>query len=127
MNPLTGEWVEKAEADLVTAQRELRARRAPNYDAACFHAQQTAEKYLKAFLQENGAAIPFTHNLTDLLQLCLRFDASFQTIDLDLRSLNGYAVRFRYPGEIATRVEAKDAVKAASNVRKFTRMKLDQS
>ncbi len=44
MNPLTSEWVEKAEGDLVTAQRELRARNKPNYDAACFHAQQAAEK-----------------------------------------------------------------------------------
>jgi HEPN domain-containing protein len=37
---------------LCNRQPELRARRAPNYDAACFHAQQCAEKYLKALLQE---------------------------------------------------------------------------
>ena len=47
MNPLTFEWIEKAEGDLVTTLRELRARRSPNYDASCFHAQQMAEKYLK--------------------------------------------------------------------------------
>jgi hypothetical protein len=35
------EWVAKAEGDYATAGRELRARRHPNYDAACFHAQQT--------------------------------------------------------------------------------------
>jgi HEPN domain-containing protein len=46
MKPLTREWVAKAEGDRVTARRELRARRRPNYDAACFHAQQCAEKYL---------------------------------------------------------------------------------
>jgi HEPN domain-containing protein len=50
MNPLTTEWIEKAEGDLLTAQREYRARNRPNYDAVCFHAQQTAEKYLKAWL-----------------------------------------------------------------------------
>jgi hypothetical protein len=43
MNELTAEWVEKAEGDYATAGRELRARRRPNYDAACFHAQQTHE------------------------------------------------------------------------------------
>jgi hypothetical protein len=32
MRPLTAEWVQKAEGDLATAHRELRARRAPNYD-----------------------------------------------------------------------------------------------
>ena len=50
MNELTVEWMEKAEGDYATAERELRARRRPNYDAVCFHAQQAAEKYLKAFL-----------------------------------------------------------------------------
>ena len=57
MNPLTSEWIEKAEGDLLTAEREYRARNRPNYDAVCFHAQQTAEKYLKAWLQEADKAI----------------------------------------------------------------------
>lgn len=61
MNPLTLEWIEKAEGDIITAQREYRARKFPNYDAACFHAQQTAEKYLKAWLQEAGKDIPRIH------------------------------------------------------------------
>ena len=45
MKPLTREWVGKAKGDYATARREMRARRQPNYDAACFHAQQCAEKY----------------------------------------------------------------------------------
>jgi len=77
MNDLTAEWIAKAEGDYATAGRELRARR-PNYDAVCFHAQQTAEKYLKAFLQENGADFPKTHSLIELLQLVLSSDASFE-------------------------------------------------
>jgi HEPN domain-containing protein len=43
MNPLTLEWIEKAEGDLITSQREYRARNNPNYTATCFHAQQTVE------------------------------------------------------------------------------------
>ena len=58
MKPLTREWVEKGEGDRSTARRELRVRKSPNFDAVCFHAQQCAEKYLKALLQERGAAIP---------------------------------------------------------------------
>ena len=67
MKPLTSEWVEKAEGDFATASREIRVRKSPNYDAVCFHTQQCAEKYLKAFLQE--AEIPFgkTHHLIALL------------------------------------------------------------
>ncbi len=52
MKPITLEWIDKAEGDWHSAQREYRARLRPNYDAACFHAQQCAEKYLKARLEE---------------------------------------------------------------------------
>src|SRR5437867_2053447 len=71
MQPLTTEWVAKAEGDFVTAARDLRARKAPNYDAACFHAQQCAEKYLKARLQEANTPFPRTHDLEVLLDLLL--------------------------------------------------------
>jgi hypothetical protein len=40
MNPAVAEWVSKAEGDFVTAGREMRARKSPNYDAVCFHSQQ---------------------------------------------------------------------------------------
>ena len=124
MNPLTLEWVEKAEGDLDTALRELRARRRPNYDAACFHSQQIAEKYLKAWLQETGREIPRTHNLIELVALCIEGDASFTLLEPDLRELDGYAVRFRYPGYNATRDEALSSVKMAQAVRFFVRQHL---
>lgn len=54
MKPLTAEWIQKAEDDFIVAQKMLRARKYPVYDAVCFHAQQCAEKYLKAFIQEHG-------------------------------------------------------------------------
>lgn len=71
MNPLTAEWVAKAEGDYVCVQREWKARKNPNYDALCFHAQQCAEKYLKASLQETSRRIDRTHNLTALLDLAI--------------------------------------------------------
>jgi HEPN domain-containing protein len=109
MNPLTLEWVDKAEGDFATARRELRARKAPNYDAVCFHAQQMAEKYLKAILQENGLSIPKTHSLADILAICIKIDASIQMIQMDLNVLEGYAVNFRYPGQSADKLDAKSA------------------
>lgn len=119
MNPLTLEWVEKAEGDIQTAQRESRVRKAPNYDAVCFHAQQAAEKYLKAVLQENGMSIPKTHQLMDLLGLCIKVDNVYQMLLADLTILEGYAVKFRYPGEVADKIEAKQALQAARVVRGF--------
>lgn len=124
MNPITIEWIDKAEGDYNTAQRELRARKSPNYDAVCFHAQQTAEKYLKAVLQEHEVHVPKTHQLLDLLGLCRKINSVYEIIYSDLVDLEGYAIRFRYPGESADRNEALNAVKAARRVREFIRNQL---
>ncbi len=121
MNPLTLEWIEKAEGDFTTSGREVRARLHPNYDAACFHAQQAAEKYLKAFLQEKGHNIPRTHSLLELLALCLRINPAFQLIRADLNTLEGYATAFRYPGQSADRAEALAAHRNVSTVRRQVR------
>jgi HEPN domain-containing protein len=73
MKPATVEWVKIAEFDFVSALRELRARKQPNYGDACFHSQQSAEKYLKACLQEAGIRFERTHDLSHLLTLLLPF------------------------------------------------------
>lgn len=39
MTPLTQEWVDKAEGDFATAERELEVSVMPNFDAVCFHSQ----------------------------------------------------------------------------------------
>src|SRR5581483_7698181 len=124
MLPLTAEWVAKAEADLVTARREMRARRAPNYDAACFHAQQCAEKYLKACLQE--AAQPFgkTHNLIALLGSLVALDVGWDRLRPHLTSLTQYAVNVRYPGETAGRDDGRESVRLCRAVRRFARQRL---
>lgn len=77
MKPLTQEWFDKAEGDWVTAGRELRARKDPNYDAACFHAQQCSEKYLKERLQEEEIRFSKTHDLEILLDLLLFIESEW--------------------------------------------------
>jgi HEPN domain-containing protein len=72
MNPLVAEWVEKAEGDYASASRELRARKNPNYDSACFHVQQCVEKYPKGILQSENIPFAKTHDLCSLLDGCLR-------------------------------------------------------
>ena len=44
------------------------------YEESCFHAQQAAEKALKAFLLHNGQTPPRIHDLSDLLTRCLTSD-----------------------------------------------------
>ena len=124
MNPLTIEWVTKAEGDFHTAVRELRARKSPNFDAVCFHSQQCAEKYLKAILQENEKQIPKNHNLIALLELCLVVDSTLELMRTDLIVLERYAVRFRYPGVTSDKGEARNATSSVKVFRKFIRPKL---
>ncbi len=125
MKPLTLEWIEKAEGDYATAGRELRARKFPNFDAACFHSQQLAEKYLKGYLQEHEQTIPKTHSLIDLLALCLQLDLTFHMIRPDLVLLDRFGVHFRYPGERADRTDARSAFRSARVVREFVQTKLN--
>ena len=124
MKPLTKEWVDKAEGDFITARRELRARKAPNYDAACFHAQQCAEKYLKARLQEEGIAFSRTHDLATLLDLLLPVEPSWAVMRSDLDRLTSFAVEFRYPGTSADKAMARSAVAVCQDVRHRVRMSL---
>lgn len=124
MHALTREWIDKAEGDFHTASREMRARKAPNYDAVCFHAQQCAEKYLKAYLQEQGQRFPLVHDLIELLELCLPYDGTFELQRDLLKDLTKYAVEFRYPGETAVKEDAQAAFRAMKLVRAFMRQKL---
>ncbi|MBT0664119.1 HEPN domain-containing protein [Geobacter pelophilus] len=117
MQPLTIEWIQKAEGDLATAHRELRARTAPNYDAACFHAQQCAEKYLKALLQETEKPFGKTHNLSLLLDLLKERYPTLELIRPTLAILNAYSVEYRYPGESADKEVARKAVKLAEEAK----------
>jgi HEPN domain-containing protein len=59
--------VRKAQSDRAAMEASLAAK---VFDAACFHAQQVAEKCLKAFLAYRGVMFPYTHNLTKLVEFC---------------------------------------------------------
>ena len=107
MKPLSLEWVEKAEGDFHSLEREVRARKYPNYDAACFHAQQCAEKYLKGRLTEAGISFPKTHDLVLLLDRILSVEPLWEVHRDDLAVLSGFGVEFRYPGELADLSMAK--------------------
>ena len=62
-------------------------------------------------------AFPKTHSLIELLELCLPLDRSFEfQRDLMVR-LDRYAVIHRYPGEVAEKDEARNAVQAVQTVR----------
>jgi HEPN domain-containing protein len=121
MKPTTHEWIEKAENDFHTCERELKARKHPNYDGACFHAQQCVEKYLKAFLDKKDLATPRTHDLGLIADLCLPHARLLGQCYDDLEFLTAFAVAYRYPGESADKSVATEARNRCRKVRMLVR------
>lgn len=109
MKPMTAEWASKAEGDFATMERESQVGENPNYDAVCFHAQQCAEKYLKARLCEDGIVFGKLHDLVALLEHALDLEPSWEEHREDLTYLSAFAVSCRYPGDSADQDCALDA------------------
>ena len=121
MKQITQEWVDKAEGDFATAQRELHVQEMPNYDAVCFHSQQCAEKYLKACLQEENIAFNRIHDLSRILDLLLPVEPKWETLRPTLEVLTAYAVEFRYPGISANKELAAQSFQDCVIIRQIIR------
>jgi HEPN domain-containing protein len=65
-------------------------------DILGFHAQQAAEKMLKASLACNEVDFPFSHRLADLFDLLKEAGVGFPDELEELRFLTPFAVAFRY-------------------------------
>jgi HEPN domain-containing protein len=118
-------WMIKAEHDLRTAEHTLTLENDCPFDMVCFHAQQCAEKYLKALLVYHGVEVPRPHDLTELLPLLP--PGVTVTLDVEeLAELSPYAVGVRYPALTREpgRDEAQRAVEIARRVRTQVRSAL---
>lgn len=124
MKLITQEWVDKAEGDFATAQREIQVEHMPNYDGVYFHSQQCAEKYLKACLQEENITFGRTHDLTKLLDLFLTVKSSWESLRNTLEELTAYAVEFRYPGISTDQSVANQAFTGCTEIRQLMRQHL---
>ncbi len=109
------DWLRHARSDLALAK----TRSVPEVllESLCFHAQQAAEKALKAVLVARAIPFPRTHNLgalLDLLANALQPPAEIQAADI----LTDYAVSSRYPGEVEpiTEEEYQEALRLAERV-----------
>ena len=84
---LTYGWVRKAESDLADVRRTLASEEGP-FDTACFHCQQAAEKYLKAFLAWHGRQIPRTHDIEELFLICTEIDHALDSLQVSPEELS---------------------------------------
>ena len=96
IDPAVAAWLRKAENDLKNIRASLQSGD-PAWDTVCYHAQQAAEKSLKAFLVAHGTLPPRVHDLEELLSLCKDFDPSLDVLAGDCGLLTDYGVEVRYP------------------------------
>jgi len=117
---LVGKWIKKAENDLLTSEREL-SFEDPVTQTVCFHCQQAAEKYLKAFLVHHQIYFAKTHKIMELLELCATVDSSFRDELEDADNLTDYAVEIRYPDVWLEPgiEESNEALETAKKVKEF--------
>ena len=120
MNPLTLEWIEKAEEDYNAAKWLLQS---PNtlYNSICFHAQQCIEKYLKVWLQEVNISFSKTHDLEELLNLIVPTIPAWHLWQPDFKVITAYTVESRCPGDSATADNTQHAMHICDEVRQGVR------
>ena len=94
-------------------------------DIACFHAQQAAEKSLKALLTGKGRIPPRTHGLEDLALILAEHIQEAAGWADQLVTLTPYAVSARDPEfPDPSREEARNAVTLARRVYRWARKTL---
>lgn len=110
-------WVLKAEHDLL-AIRSLIAGAIVPWDMVAFHAQQGAEKYLKALLVLHEQVVPKVHDLERLLQLCVATDPSLSQCVTDCRRLTQLGFVSRYPDnpDEPSERDAREAIRLAERI-----------
>ncbi len=125
---LARQWIARAEEDLLNAEHTLTLRERCPLGTVCFHAQQCAEKYLKALLTYRAIEFPKTHDLVLLLNRLGRESGPKLRAE-EVQSLNRFSIEARYPGdwEPIDMQEASDAVVRAQRVRDAVRKVLPKN
>ena len=105
----------KAEHDLVAARATLSTGQA--LDMVCFHAQQAAEKSLKALLALHDVEYPWRHDLAELLDLARSYAPQIGGLEERIILLTPFAVEVRYDEEFEPSFdEAMVALQTATQI-----------
>jgi HEPN domain-containing protein len=111
--------------DLRLARHALTLLSGCPYRLVAYHAQQCAEKYLKAYLVFHRIDFPYTHNISRLLELCEE-NSRWPGKIYEAEELTAFAITVRYPGEDekVAKKEALRAVDIATKVKQTVRKTL---
>jgi HEPN domain-containing protein len=115
---IVGEWLRKADQDIRSAETLL-MQDPPLLYPSCFHSQQAAEKYLKAYLTRRQVEFPKTHSIREILNLVKTVDEDLAGNLAPAAALTPYGVDVRYPSDLPepTRKETEEALSLAKRVR----------
>jgi len=89
------ERISRARSDLVLARTKPEG---VYLEDLCFHAQQSAEKAIKALLIWHGIKFPYVHDLAALLTLLEKATSDLPHSIRQAERLTQFAVEMRYPG-----------------------------
>jgi HEPN domain-containing protein len=110
-------WLDFARDDLWVAQRLFHEFHPKQVYISCYHCQQAVEKALKAFLVNNDADFPFTHDCAKLCRLCKDLDGDFDNFLEDCGEVTPYATQSRYPNNAEIEEwENESALKIAERI-----------
>jgi HEPN domain-containing protein len=109
--------IERADADLLIVDQLLDVD-SPVWMGVAFHAQQAAEKYLKALLVAHWRKPPRTHALGELVVLLHNAGCSLPDLSDECETLEPYGVDVRYPEDqpMPTEEEGRAAATAATKI-----------
>jgi len=114
------DWLRYAASDMELAKRS--ASPAVLFESLCYHAQQCAEKSLKAVLVAHHVPVRRTHSIGLLLDLVSEHTFIPREIE-EAAFLTDYAVMGRYPGDVEpiTESEYERAIRLAEAVLTWAR------
>lgn len=121
-------WLEFADEDFGFARVNLNDLEVNYFPQICFHFQQAAEKYLKAYIVAKKLAFRKIHELPALLQICQTDDSHFIQLKDECDFLTEFYFESRYPAslpisEISRRMAEKAKI-AAKKIGDFVKNKL---
>lgn len=121
------EWLRRARADLALAGVSLPPE--GMYEDLCFHAQQAAEKAIKAVYRYNEWTFRYTHDLKELLFGLRDYGLTVPENVEEAVVLTDYAHQHRYPGleEPVTAQEHETALTLARCVVEWAAGLIEQS
>ena len=124
---IVNEWLKKADDDFRFAEANLKGG-SEFYAQICFHFQQAAEKYLKAFIVGKGLAFDKVHDLVHLLKTCSGFEPVFAALKEDCILLSTAYIETRYPVHWPTdytKESTEQSRTAAANIAQMVRTQLE--